>query len=158
MLFYGFDLFARKKLIKQKYSCQKLPNYFLNELETDFADLKTRAYSGLCCGRGEGGRFTRLVQRSMHFFKLILISILIAGIPILHIFHIAIVVEWMSFALIICYQGSLVLEDVASHYAHKYLDDCFDLRSFVRADVDFDGKVSVEEFDSMIEAAAALPR
>ena len=26
------------------------------------------------------------------------------------------------------------------------------------ADVDFDGKVSVEEFDGMIEAAAALPR
>ncbi len=26
------------------------------------------------------------------------------------------------------------------------------------ADVDLDGKVSVEEFDSMIEAAAALPR
>ncbi len=26
------------------------------------------------------------------------------------------------------------------------------------ADVDFDGKVSVEEFDSMIEAAASLPR
>ena len=25
------------------------------------------------------------------------------------------------------------------------------------ADVDFDGKVSVEEFDGMIEAAAALP-
>jgi len=43
-------------------------------------------------------------------------------------------------------------------------DDCYIelynllLRSFVRADVDFDGKVSVEEFDSMIEAAAALPR
>jgi len=32
------------------------------------------------------------------------------------------------------------------------------LRSFVAADVDFDGKVSVDEFDSMIEAAAALPR
>jgi hypothetical protein len=32
------------------------------------------------------------------------------------------------------------------------------LRSFVAADVDLDGKVSVEEFDSMIEAAAALPR
>jgi len=32
------------------------------------------------------------------------------------------------------------------------------LRSFVAADVDFDGKVSVEEFDGMIEAAAALPR
>ena len=31
-------------------------------------------------------------------------------------------------------------------------------RSFVAADVDFDGKVSVEEFDGMIEAAAALPR
>jgi hypothetical protein len=31
-------------------------------------------------------------------------------------------------------------------------------RAFVAADVDFDGKVSVEEFDSMIEAAAALPR
>ena len=31
-------------------------------------------------------------------------------------------------------------------------------RSFVAADVDLDGKVSVEEFDSMIEAAAALPR
>ncbi len=33
-----------------------------------------------------------------------------------------------------------------------------DVRSFVAADVDLDGKVSVEEFDSMIEAAAALPR
>jgi hypothetical protein len=32
------------------------------------------------------------------------------------------------------------------------------VRSFVAADVDLDGKVSVEEFDSMIEAAAALPR
>merc|ERR1712200_11023 len=32
------------------------------------------------------------------------------------------------------------------------------LRAFVTADVDFDGKVSVEEFDGMIEAAAALPR
>jgi hypothetical protein len=31
-------------------------------------------------------------------------------------------------------------------------------RSFVAADVDLDGKVSVEEFDGMIEAAAALPR
>jgi Ca2+-binding EF-hand superfamily protein len=43
-------------------------------------------------------------------------------------------------------------------------DDCYIelynllLRSFVAADVDFDGKVSVEEFDGMIEAAAALPR
>lgn len=43
-------------------------------------------------------------------------------------------------------------------------DDCYielynsSLRAFVAADVDFDGKVSVEEFDSMIEAAAALPR
>jgi len=34
----------------------------------------------------------------------------------------------------------------------------FHFRSFVAADVDFDGKVSVDEFDSMIEAAAALPR
>jgi hypothetical protein len=33
-----------------------------------------------------------------------------------------------------------------------------DVRSCVAADVDLDGKVSVEEFDSMIEAAAALPR
>merc|ERR1711872_719359 len=32
------------------------------------------------------------------------------------------------------------------------------LRSFIAADVDFDGKVSVEEFDGMIEAAAALPK
>jgi len=32
------------------------------------------------------------------------------------------------------------------------------LRSFVAADVDFDGKVSVDEFDGMIECAAALPR
>ncbi len=31
-------------------------------------------------------------------------------------------------------------------------------RAFVTADVDFDGVVSVEEFDGMIEAAAALPR
>ncbi|XP_023332057.1 uncharacterized protein LOC111704149 [Eurytemora carolleeae] len=43
-------------------------------------------------------------------------------------------------------------------------DDCYIelynllLRSFVAADVDFDGKVSVDEFDSMIEAAAALLR
>jgi len=43
-------------------------------------------------------------------------------------------------------------------------DDCYIelynilLRAFVTADVDFDGKVSVEEFDGMIEAAAALPR
>ncbi len=34
----------------------------------------------------------------------------------------------------------------------------FHFRSFVAADVDFDGKVSVDEFDSMIEAAAALLR
>jgi len=32
------------------------------------------------------------------------------------------------------------------------------LRSFVSADVDYDGVVSIEEFDGMIEAAAALPR
>merc|ERR1711915_536406 len=32
------------------------------------------------------------------------------------------------------------------------------LRSFVAADVDLDGIVSVDEFDGMIEAAAALPR
>jgi len=32
------------------------------------------------------------------------------------------------------------------------------LRAFVGADVDFDGKVSVDEFDGMIENAAALPR
>ena len=31
-------------------------------------------------------------------------------------------------------------------------------RSFVSADVDYDGVVSIEEFDGMIEAAAALPR
>jgi len=43
-------------------------------------------------------------------------------------------------------------------------DDCYIelynilLRAFVTADVDFDGVVSVEEFDGMIEAAAALPR
>jgi len=43
-------------------------------------------------------------------------------------------------------------------------DDCYIelynllLRSFVAADVDYDGKVSVDEFDGMIEAAACLPR
>jgi len=43
-------------------------------------------------------------------------------------------------------------------------DDCYIelynilLRAFVNADADFDGAVSVEEFDGMIEAAAALPR
>lgn len=43
-------------------------------------------------------------------------------------------------------------------------DDCYIelynilLRAFVAADVDFDGKIGVEEFDSMIEAAAGLPR
>ena len=34
----------------------------------------------------------------------------------------------------------------------------FVFRAFVNADADFDGAVSVEEFDGMIEAAAALPR
>jgi len=34
----------------------------------------------------------------------------------------------------------------------------FLVRAFVHADVDFDGIVSVEEFDGMLEAAAALPR
>ena len=34
----------------------------------------------------------------------------------------------------------------------------FYFRAFVNADADFDGAVSVEEFDGMIEAAAALPR
>jgi len=44
------------------------------------------------------------------------------------------------------------------------VDDCYIelynllLRSFVAADVDFDGKVDGSEFDGMIEAAAALPR
>eukprot|EP00092_Neocalanus_flemingeri_P019209 GFUD01020808.1.p1 GENE.GFUD01020808.1~~GFUD01020808.1.p1 ORF type:complete len:226 (-),score=81.07 GFUD01020808.1:243-920(-) len=44
------------------------------------------------------------------------------------------------------------------------IDDCYIelynllLRSFVSADVDFDGKVDGEEFNGMIEAAAALPR
>jgi len=44
------------------------------------------------------------------------------------------------------------------------VDDCYIelynllLRSFVSADVDYDGKVDGSEFDGMIEAAAALPR
>jgi len=44
------------------------------------------------------------------------------------------------------------------------MDDCYIelynilLRAFVAADVDFDGKVSNDEFDGMIEAAAVLPR
>ena len=31
-------------------------------------------------------------------------------------------------------------------------------RSFIVADVDYDGRIGLEEFDAMIEAAASLPR
>jgi len=53
---------------------------------------------------------------------------------------------------------------LASFKSGAGTDDCYIelynilLRAFVSADVDFDGKIGVEEFDQMIENAASLPR
>jgi len=53
---------------------------------------------------------------------------------------------------------------LASFKEGSNTDDCYIelynilLRAFVAADVDFDGKIGMEEFDVMIESAASLPR
>lgn len=53
---------------------------------------------------------------------------------------------------------------LASFKSGASTDDCYIelynilLRAFVSADVDYDGKIGMEEFDQMIENAASLPR